>query len=114
MKDKDPLTNVELLAPVVSPRPLHYRTHVKLAVRKSKSSERRLDIGLFKEIREVEHIHNCPIHRKTINWLLRDLAVELEASDITPYDEVTGEGDLRYIAIRASHLEAHANFCNDK
>ena len=30
---------------------LHYRTHVKLAVRKSKSSERRLDIGLLKEIR---------------------------------------------------------------
>ena len=105
MKDKDLLTNVELLAPVVSPRPLHYRTHVKLAVRKSKSSERRLDIGLFKrDSHEVEHIHNCPIHRKTINWLLRDLAVELEASDITPYDEVTGEGDLRYIAIRASHL----------
>ena len=105
MKDRDLLSNVELLAPVVSPRPLHYRTHAKLAVRKSKTAGKKFDIGLFKrDSHEVEPLHNCPIHRKTINWLLRDLAVELENSEITPYDEVTGEGDLRYLAVRASHL----------
>ena len=105
MKDRGLLENVELVAPVVSPRPLHYRTHAKLAVRRSKEEGKKFAVGLFKrESHAVVALNNCPLHRKTINWLLRDLLVELENSPIEPYDEKTGEGDLRYIAIRASHL----------
>ena len=42
------------------------------------------------------------IEKRSIGYF--EIAAELENSEITPYDEVTGEGDLRYLAVRASHL----------
>lgn len=94
-----------------APRVLGYRSHAKLAVRpaaeatvKPKLGER-FAIGLFQpESHRLVHLDNCPLHRPSINRLLPDLKAELEASSIEPYSEAKMTGDLRYLAIRASHL----------
>ncbi len=110
-KDQGLLEGASVIAPVASPRTTGYRTHAKLAVRpaveaalKPKGSER-FAIGLFQpESHQLVHLEDCPLHRESINRLLPDLQAELEASALQPYSEQTHSGDLRYIAIRASHL----------
>lgn len=106
------LQDTQLTRPQASPRPLEYRTHAKLAVRPyhqcvnaDKTSNRRFAIGLFKpESHQVVDISHCPLHRHSINRVLKDLKTELEDSSLQPYDESSQEGDLRYIALRASHI----------
>jgi 23S rRNA (uracil1939-C5)-methyltransferase len=113
LKEADLLAGTQLTRPQASPRPLEYRTHAKLAVRPYQKSanyqvtrqNRRFAIGLFQpQSHEIVDISHCPLHRHSINRLLRDLKAELESSPLTPYDEESGQGDLRYLAIRASHL----------
>ena len=53
---------------------------------------------------KIVDISYCPLHRPSINRLIRDLKPALDASSLKPYDEATHTGDLRYLAIRASHL----------
>ncbi len=99
-----------VLPPVPSPLSHEYRAHAKLAVRpalpaKDDEPQRRFAIGLFKPgSHDIVDLGFCPLHRRTINFLLRDLQQELETSDLTPYDEPTRIGVLRYVAIRAAHL----------
>lgn len=88
-----------------APRSLGYRTHAKLAVRPSKRKGTKFAIGLFKpSTHEVVELDNCPLHRSSINSLLRDLKPLLEESNLEPFQEDSHSGDLRYLAIRASHL----------
>jgi 23S rRNA (uracil1939-C5)-methyltransferase len=96
----------------VKPSPVvpHYRCHAKLAVRPARSSlgapaERRFAIGLFKpDSHTLVHHIECPLHRDSINSLMPALYEELEASVLQPYQEESNTGDLRYLAVRASHL----------
>lgn len=114
LEDQGVLTNTQLTRPNPSPRQLEYRTHAKLAVRsyvqcanpeKSGGEGRRFAIGLFRpQSHQVVDISHCPLHRHTINRLVKDLKTELDESTLQPYDEAKLQGDLRYIAIRASHL----------
>lgn len=122
-----------VLPVVESPRPLRYRAHFKLAVRPITSPEnsvaespdfakhsasdqeveplavqplpRRFAIGLFVPgTHQVVDLDDCPLHVPPLRRLLKDLREELEASAISPYNESTGEGDLRYLAARSAHL----------
>ncbi len=97
--------------PIPSPRPLEYRTHAKLVIRPAatavnrRSSDQRFAIGLFQpNSHRVVDLNSCPLHRHSINRFLTDLREELEASSLSPYDEESHSGDLRYISVRASHL----------
>ncbi len=98
--------------PVVgSPKSLEYRCHAKLAVRPSsqalntKDTNQRFAIGMFQpNSHKIVDISFCPLHRQSINRLIKDLKPALEASSLEPYDEASHQGDLRYLAIRASHL----------
>ncbi len=98
-------SHAQILPPNPSPQKLNYRTHAKLAVRPNIEDEgRRFAIGLFKRgTHEIIDLVNCPLHRKTMNALIEDLKELLEASGLSPYDDVTDSGDLRYFTIRASH-----------
>ncbi len=104
------LEGTSVVEPVPSPRTTGYRCHAKLAVRPVAESVRprigeRFAIGLFQpQSHALVPLDTCPLHRSSINRLLPDLKAELEASKIEPYSELKHEGQLRYIAIRASHL----------
>jgi len=107
LKATNLFTQARLIGVTSSPMPLSYRTHAKLAVRQSneENGTQRFDIGLFKpKTHQVVNLDECPLHRHTINKLLADLRPALEASSLEPYNEANHSGDLRYIAIRASHL----------
>ncbi|MES2743861.1 MAG: 23S rRNA (uracil(1939)-C(5))-methyltransferase RlmD [Bdellovibrionota bacterium] len=92
-----------------SPEVSNYRCHAKLAVRPAKDSlgapaGKRFAIGLFKpDSHTLVHHIECPLHRDSINTLMPALYEELEASVLQPYNEETHTGDLRYLAVRASH-----------
>ncbi|HYX34637.1 MAG TPA: 23S rRNA (uracil(1939)-C(5))-methyltransferase RlmD [Oligoflexus sp.] len=105
------LEGASVINPVASPRSTGYRAHAKLAVRHAReavvkpAAEERFAIGLFAaNSHQVIHLKDCPMHRASINRLLPDLQAELEASNLQPYCEETHSGDLRYLAIRATHL----------
>jgi 23S rRNA (uracil1939-C5)-methyltransferase len=105
------LEGASVINPVASPRSTGYRTHAKLAVRHAREAlvkpeeGERFAIGLFAaNSHQVIHVKDCPMHRASINRLLPDLQAELEASTLQPYCEETHTGDLRYLAIRATHL----------
>ena len=104
MKSSGLLERSHILPLTPSPMPLYYRAHAKLAVRRSKTPDSRVAIGLFKpNTHEVVNLDYCPLHKDTINRCLRDLKEVINESDIEPYDEVEHSGVLRYLAIRASH-----------
>jgi 23S rRNA (uracil1939-C5)-methyltransferase len=98
------LKGLKILPPVPSPRPLGYRTLFKLAVRPGFG--RKFAIGLFQPgtHRVGPSMETCPVHVSALTRMLRDLQTELETSSLTPFDENAGEGDLRYLVARASHL----------
>lgn len=107
------LNGVKTCDPSPSPRNLEYRTHAKLAVRpfpeerrrRSFEQDTRFAIGLFEpESHKIIDLNFCPLHRRSIDRLVKDLRVHLEESSINPYDESDLSGDLRYLSIRASHL----------
>ncbi len=95
----------KILEPVPSPRKLAYRSTVKLAVRASQRREERFAIGLFKpESHDIVDLSYCPIHTRSIGRFIRAVKPLLEQSTLVPWDESTNKGDLRYLAVRASHL----------
>lgn len=112
LQTKNILGNAQITTPVQSPRTQSYRTHAKLAVRplsKSVSKDRgeagRFAIGLYQaKSHRVVDISYCPLHRESINRLILDLKGDLNGSSLQPYDEDAHSGDIRYIAVRASHL----------
>jgi 23S rRNA (uracil1939-C5)-methyltransferase len=105
------LTGTHVLPPKDSVRPLGYRTHAKLAVRHrdeavhAEAAEGRFVLGLYQPgSHRIVDVSRCPLHKDTINILVRDLTVELEDTTLEPYNEEAGTGDLRYVAIRTSHV----------
>lgn len=110
-----------ILPPVKAPRPYEFRSLFKLAVRPAPASERpaapthpddpaapvapRFAIGLFEPgSHTVVDMDDCPLHVVPLKRLIKDLREELNQSPLTPYDEATGTGQVRYLAARAAHL----------
>ena len=106
------LQHARVLPAVPSPRPFEYRSLFKLAVRPAKLAQPqageegdRFAIGLFEPgSHDVINMDDCPLHVLPLKRLLRDLRTELNQSTLTPYDETTRTGQLRYVAARAAHL----------
>ena len=115
------LAKGHVLNPVSSPHPLEYRSHFKLAVRPFQERTtarpaltthdgielppRRFTLGLFQPgTHHVVAMRECPLHTFPLKKLIRDLEVELDQSPLTPYDESSHAGDIRYVAARAAHL----------
>ena len=104
LREAGVLNKCHVIEPGEPSKTLGYRTHAKLAVRTSGNEESPFDIGLFKPTtHDVVDISDCPLHKSSINRLVRDLKTLLADSAITPYNEENHSGDLRYLAIRASH-----------
>ena len=111
LEEKSLLANAHVTSPVPSPRTQGYRTHAKLAVRAAsksivgKKDDGRFAIGMFlpNTHKVIDHTY-CALHRDSINRLVKDLKPALNDSSLEPYDEDNHSGDLRYIAIRASHI----------
>jgi 23S rRNA (uracil1939-C5)-methyltransferase len=116
LQDAGVIKNAQILDPMPSPTPLGYRSYFKLAIRPASAGQvaaalkegktRRFAIGLFEPGSHKVSIDmtNCPVHTKPLTSLLADLQTEIEASVLTPFDEGTKSGDLRYVAARSAHL----------
>lgn len=113
LRQKGLMKTTQVVKAKPSPRQLEYRTHAKMAIRPyslavrptSSKASKRFAIGLFQpESHKLVDIERCPLHRESIDRFVKELRVELENSTIQPYDEKLHQGDLRYLAIRASHL----------
>lgn len=100
--------NVKIFPPHSAPKALAYRTVAKLAIRrnrKSKNSADRFLIGLFKPgSHEVVDVSFCPVQMITINKCVRYIKKILRDSDLSPWDEESEDGDLKYLVLRASHI----------
>ena len=99
------LTGVKLIQPKEAPKSLGYRAHAKLAVAPSRNGKNRFAIGMYQpKSHRIIDVSQCPVHKESINAIIREIRAELENMPIQPYDETNHTGDLRFIAIRASHL----------
>lgn len=105
------LGTAQILGVNEAPRRLGYRTLVKLAVRPKASlgmdpSMDRFAIGLFEPGSHVvmDDIEHCPIHAPALRWMFRDLRRALNESTLQPWNETTGQGDVRYLVARSSHM----------
>ena len=105
------LEQARVLPPNASPHILNYRSVAKLAVRPAapRSLEarngHRFAIGLFEPgSHAVVDLTACPVHVPAINRFLQDLRGFLNDSFLAPFNEASGDGDLRYLTVRAAHL----------
>ena len=116
LKDAGIIDTAQILDPVPSPTPLGYRSYFKLAVRPATFAQksaaeragtpRRFAIGLFEPGTHKVSIDmtSCPVHTIPLTNLLKSLESEIEHCTLEPWNETTGQGDLRYIAARSAHL----------
>lgn len=114
------LMGARVLPPTPSPKPYGYRSLFKLAVRPAvaegshahqphtglpEGGEPRFAIGLFEQgTHTVINMDRCPLHAPALARMIPDLRQELENSALTPYDEATHTGQVRYITARTAHL----------
>lgn len=85
---------------VGSPQRLGYRARVKLVVGKHNGA---VVAGLYVPgTHRVADISACPVHPKAVNQVVQYLKKQITQLDITPYDEATDSGQLRYFDIRYS------------
>ncbi len=108
--------NAQILDPLPSPTPLGYRSYFKLAVRPASEAQKlaaardgltqKFAIGLFEPgtHKVGVDLRDCPVHTRPLTNLLRSIHPEIENTTLTPWNESTGDGDLRYVAARAAHL----------
>jgi len=77
-----------------------WRCRARLAVR---GSSRNPQIGLFKEgTHQVEDIPFCKIHHPLINLAVEVVRKWIMQEAVSPYDETTGSGVLRYLQLTVS------------
>jgi tRNA/tmRNA/rRNA uracil-C5-methylase (TrmA/RlmC/RlmD family) len=79
-----------------------WRTVARLAVRRPASSDDggSVKIGLFVPgSHELLEVPDCPAHHPRINDAVRVLQEACNAVSVQAFDETTGEGHLRYVAI---------------
>ncbi len=116
LRESGVTASAQILDPIPSPTPLGYRSYFKLAVRPATASQksaaeregmtRRFAIGLFEPGTHKIGVEmtGCPVHTRPLTNLLKSLEAELENTPIEPWNESTGDGNLRYVAARAAHL----------
>ncbi|HEV8722630.1 MAG TPA: 23S rRNA (uracil(1939)-C(5))-methyltransferase RlmD [Candidatus Binatia bacterium] len=94
------LASLEIPPVVPSPRRLGYRGRVKLVVRKNHND---VAIGLYVPgSHRVIDISSCPVHPRPVNQLIGHLKRKVLELGISPYDERSDSGDLRYVDMRYS------------
>jgi 23S rRNA (uracil1939-C5)-methyltransferase len=99
------LDRAALVRPMQSPKIWGYRTSMKFAVRPTGGDDPKFKIGLFRPgTHELTDIQSCPVQTQHLNEMLEIIRDELEASELSPFDETTGKGDLRYLVARSAHL----------
>ena len=77
-----------------------WRTVSKLAARPDPSNKDKVLIGLFKpQSHQIVSVPDCRAHHPAINAAVQTLTAICNYSDVTPYDDKTGEGYLRYVAL---------------
>lgn len=90
----------------LNPAPMEfgYRCHAKLAIGPG-TNGRKFDIGLYKPgTHAITHQSHCPVHAHAIHRAVAVIHEWLEQqSELVPYDQTNHSGDIRYLAIRASH-----------
>lgn len=85
---------------IPSPRRLHYRARVKLVVGRVKGQ---ILAGLYVPgTHRVADISSCPVHPDAVNRVVQFLKKNMRTFEILPYDDRTGEGQLRYLDFRYS------------
>lgn len=96
-------TPVPALPPVLSPKPLRYRSSMKLAVR---SNDRGwIEIGVFKpNSHQIVEMQQCPLHAPALQKFLYKLPLAIKDAGLLPWNEDTQEGELKFIAARCAHL----------
>jgi 23S rRNA (uracil1939-C5)-methyltransferase len=95
-----PLDGLTVPDVIGAPRAFGYRNQVKLVARQT---QRGLLLGVYRPgTHQVVDIEQCPVHHPLINQVLARLRTELERRDVPVYDERTGQGWLRYVAVRVS------------
>lgn len=108
LTDTGVVAQSRILPTAKSPKSLEYRCLFKLAVRKAPPGPEgasRFQIGLFAPgTHDVVDMADNPHHALPLKRLLNDIRYELEASPITPYDEATNTGQLRYLVARSAHF----------
>ncbi len=93
------LDKAQVLDPTPSPKSFFYRTSAKLAVGPG------FALGLYQEgSHRILEIPDCPLHSETLAPFIRDLKSSLLKTKLTPYQEKSNTGDLRYVTMRANHL----------
>ncbi len=104
LKSETSLQHCTVLEPFSLDKKLGYRCLFKLAVRPGRME--RFGIGLFSpgthEV--VERMGGCVVHAQPLMYLYEDISGALNMSQLTPFDENTQTGEVRYIVARAHHL----------
>jgi len=84
---------------VAAPSPWDYRTRVKLVA--TSHPQRKLMLGAFApRSHHVLDIAGCQTNRRTLMAVAKTVAEQAAALGVTPYDEATAEGSLRYLLLR--------------
>jgi len=77
-----------------------WRTVCKLAVRRDPSNHDQVIIGLFQpQSHEIVSVPDCRAHHPSINAAVKCLTTICNKVGVVPYDEKTGAGYLRYVAL---------------
>jgi 23S rRNA (uracil1939-C5)-methyltransferase len=91
---------IDLPPVVASPCCLHYRNKIQLPV---SGSQGKIKIGLYaKRSHKVVDIQQCWIHNSLGDSLFQKVSALIKKSDIVPYNDETGEGELRHLLMRSS------------
>lgn len=90
---------LQLMEPVASPQPLHYRHSVKLV---TQSGALGPQVGLYQPgTHVVVDTQGCPVQSTRVNELLDALRAALKRSGAPElYDEQAKRGSLRYVVVR--------------
>ncbi|OFV91120.1 MAG: 23S rRNA (uracil-5-)-methyltransferase RumA [Acidobacteria bacterium RBG_16_68_9] len=100
------LAKLHVPRPIGSPRAFGYRNQAKLVARRAR---RGLLLGVYRPgTHQVVDISACPVHAPLINMVLAGVRQAVERADVPVYDERTGSGWLRYVAVRVSQWQKTA------
>ena len=92
--------------PVPSPMLAGYRNQSRLVF--ARGPHRRIELGLYEAgTHHVVPIPRCPIQPEGMNAIARAVGKLARELRLTVYDERTGRGILRYLALRVDHTRRH-------
>lgn len=94
------LAGVQIGAIGGSPRVFGYRNQVKLVARRARHG---LLLGVYRPgSHQVVDVSRCAVHEPRVTQVLTGVRQAIEATQAPIYDERTGSGWLRYVAVRTS------------